>query len=78
MLDPRLAGHALEQQRFVTVVAKKRTCEATKRIMNVMGRHRCRDAIKCILFAKDNSPSEIAALPPRWISHHTRKNTGRL
>ena len=31
-----------------------------------------------MLFAKDNSPSEIAALPPRWVRHCARENTGRL
>jgi hypothetical protein len=30
------------------------------------------------LFARDNSPSEIAALPPRRVRHRARESTGRF
>ena len=58
-LDPRLTGHALEQQRIAPVVAKQRLCEAAKGVMNVVGRNRSRDAIDvCCL--QGHSPCEIA------------------
>jgi hypothetical protein len=45
MLDPRLIGHALKEQRIASVIAKQRPREAAKGVMDIIGRHRRRDAI---------------------------------
>lgn len=45
VLDPRLIGHALKEQRIAAVVVKQRPCEAAKGVMNVIGWNHCRDTI---------------------------------
>ena len=45
VLDPRLTGHSLKEQRIASVVVKPRLCEPAKGVMNVIGWYRRRDAI---------------------------------
>jgi hypothetical protein len=62
VLDPRLSGHALEQQRIAPVVAKLRLCEAAKGVMNVIGRHRRRDAIDVCCLQRTFSVQDCAKI----------------
>src|SRR5258706_1755167 len=68
VLDPRLAGHALEQQRIAPVMTKQRLCEAAKGVMNVVGRHRRRDAIDVCCLQRTILRAGLWALL-RWVSH---------
>ena len=45
VFDPQPIGHALKEQRIALIVLEHRPCEAATGVMNVVGRHRCRDAI---------------------------------
>src|SRR5580704_5438219 len=45
VLDPRLTGHSLKEQRIASVVVKPRLREPAKGVMNVIGWYRRRDAI---------------------------------
>src|SRR5258707_9923396 len=81
VLDPRLAGHALEQQRIAPVMTKQRLCEAAKGVMNVVGRHRRRDAIDVCCLQRTILRAGLWALL-RWVScdgrvmsHRARERT---
>src|SRR6478752_6666517 len=69
-------GHTLKEQRIASVVVKQRLREAAKGVMNVMGRHRRRDAINvCCLHRTILRPRSRRAL--RWVSRRERENTDR-